>query len=1138
MTYGGCPVRYAPDPRGRVFSRLFAGIGDARATRMSKLRLLAVQALALQALAACSHEIEGPAPVVQGLDPSIVCTEQLVTPVRINGSGLSPLAEEALTPDPLLALPTVTLQRTADLSGGAQTGAEIEIPDDPSNTAASRVRWMSQQQMTFDVYPELALQPGIYSVEVANANGQTFVRAGALAAVPPPVITDVQPNPVCNAQGTSILTLTGTGFLVIGETRPSVTIDGMAATVTEVGGCSDIVNSPTAARTCTSITISVPQGTLTVGDHSVAVTNPAPAACSTAMPFTLTVVPPPTVTAIQPAVICSGGGDLVITGMDFSSDPRVIIGGVEATVRTATPTRIDVTLGAIPPGVHDVTVDNQNGCSDTLEDALRVTPGPAVYFVDPPTVYNGISLQATIYVTGLINAPQSVTIRPSGGGEARPLEVTFDPARPNRILAVVPAGLAAGNWDVVVTDGLCSATLPNGLFVVSTLTVAIDDVVPPFAWTSDDTAVTVNATDPAPTGQVQFQATPRAYLNPRGGAATRLARPLEAVAFVNPGRLTAVVPAGLTAGEYDLIVVNPDRTVGLLSDSFLVTAAGAPPPVVDTITPGSVINQPAQAVTILGANFRAPGVTATCDDDAGAVQVIEGTVGAVTGGSIGATFNMGALSSAVCVVRVTNSDGTYVDFSALAVSNPAQNLPATVADESMMTARRALSSVAARVTSQARYLYAIGGDSGSDAMPLASIEAAPVSLFGDLDPFFTLPQGLPAARTLAGSAVIGRFIYLLGGRLAAGPTGSVLRAQILDPRAAPDITDLDLVPGEGMGVDPGLFYYRVSAVMGAANASNPGGETLASDPLGVVIPPLPGKVRLTLIWAAVPGAASYRIYRTPAAGMLVGTARLVGTSTTASFTDTGAAPAGNAPPPLPEGALGAWHEVGPMPTPREGLGVAVAADPDAGGAFFLYAIGGRSGGTTALASYTFARVAVAADGSQTVSAWAPDAGFLATPRWQLSAIGMDNARASAIAEGDTWVYAVSGYNGAASQYVSEVTAGLVTGDGTFEPVYSVDAPSNQAGYGLAGANNFLFIFGGGSSPATTSRSGSICGMGASGCSPQVPDPPDIGTWDNLGFGLRQARWLPGSALESAFIFLVGGASDTMAATTTTERTHW
>jgi hypothetical protein len=363
------------------------------------------------------------------------------------------------------------------------------------------------------------------------------------------------------------------------------------------------------------------------------------------------------------------------------------------------------------------------------------------------------------------------------------------------------------------------------------------------------------------------------------------------------------VTGGLSAGAYDLIVVNPDRSVGLLENAFLVTADNAPPPIVNTITPGSVVNAAGQQVTILGDHIRAPEITATCALDDGRTMVVSGT--GVSGGatSVGVTFNMGSLGgTGVCVVRVENDDGTYADFSALAVTGPSRNLPPTVNDQSMATPRRALVAAAGRVTRQARHLYAIGGDDGSAGGLVSSVETAPVSLFGALDPFFTLPGALPEGRSFAGGAVIGRFIYLVGGRTAAGATTSVRRAQILDPLAAPDVLDLDMVPGEGTGLDPGLYYYRVAAVMAAADPSNPGGETLASDPFGVVVPPFPGKVRLTLFYRAVPGAASYRVYRTAMPGQLAGDVRLVGTvnAPTLQFSDAGAVAQAGVPLPLPQ----------------------------------------------------------------------------------------------------------------------------------------------------------------------------------------------------------------------------------------------
>jgi len=1224
--------------------------------------------------------MEGPSPVVASAEPGLVCTDQLTTTITLTGSGLSPLAIDALTEDPKLALPTILLRRTADMDGNAVSEDPVVIPDDPAHPTQSHVRWLSQTSMSFEVYPELGLRPGTYEITVRNANGHSFTAPAALGAIPPPVleavepdliclaeggrsltltgkfflrvgdtvptveidgkvysvdtlsgcqpapgkepgaqictqatvtvpegdlllganevvlhnpapagcsstltvrvpanalpagthavtvtnpapadcsssetvmlavvgppeITGMVPNPLCNSQGDSTIEISGSGFLVVEGRNPTVTIDGDPATVTAVSDCTPVAGTTLDAQTCTSITITVPAGTLEEGTHDVVVTNPQPADCSTTGAATLTVVPRPTVTGITPAVLCTGGGDLTVIGTGFVAGSRVSIDGVAATVTGITSTAISVTVPpGLGPGTHDVTVVS-GGCSDTLEAGLTITSGPAVYFVDPPVVYSGVTLQATIWVSGIAAAPASVSIRPSSGGSTTTLDHTWDPLHPHRIQAIVPQGLAEGDYDVIVNDGTCVATLPRGLHVTATLTVAIDSITPPFGWTQTDTAVTIRAVDPAPAGMVQFQATPRVYLNPDVAGPGTLASVLKAVAFVDPTRLTAIVPAGLPEGVYDLIVVNPDGTVGLLDKAFTVTPAAAPPPEIAAVTPASVVNQPGQTIEILGTNFRSPSVTAICKDDAGTTYVIDGTQVTATATTLDATFDMSALQGGgICVVRVTNNDGTYADYSAVAVTNPAQNLPPTVEDDSMLVPRRALALTAGRATSQARFLYAIGGDAGTDTGLLASVEAAPVDLYGALNPWFMLPLSLPEGRSLAGAVTIGRFVYLVGGRVASGATNSVLRAQILDPKDAPEILDLNMEFAEAGGLDAGLWYYRVSAVMDASDPSNPGGETLASDPLAVIVPPVPNKVDITIYWTAVPGAQSYRVYRTPSPNQLVGEGRLIATvrASETSYLDHGAT-AGNEVP-LPLGALGVWHEVGPLTTAREGAAVTFAADPaNPNGGFILYAIGGRNDAGQALTTYEYAQITVASNGAQTVGAFTGGGTLLAHGRWQLGAVAMDHDRAAVVPTGETWIYALGGWNANKSTLITDVTAAKVTPGGPLTPVYEVDNMTpGQAGYGFAGANGFLFAFGGAAGgPSNTAVSAKVCAAGEPGCAGSgPPEPPDLKNWNNLGFNLKESRYLCGSGLESAFIFLAGGQTSTARATNSVERTHW
>jgi fibronectin type 3 domain-containing protein len=82
------------------------------------------------------------------------------------------------------------------------------------------------------------------------------------------------------------------------------------------------------------------------------------------------------------------------------------------------------------------------------------------------------------------------------------------------------------------------------------------------------------------------------------------------------------------------------------------------------------------------------------------------------------------------------------------------------------------------------------------------------------------------------------------------------------------------------------YYYVVTAV-------NSAGETTQS--AQVTATPTPGNQTLNVTWAAVSGAASYKVYRSTATGSYV-TPALAGSPTAASFSDTGVALAAGAPP--------------------------------------------------------------------------------------------------------------------------------------------------------------------------------------------------------------------------------------------------
>ena len=176
--------------------------------------------------------------------------------------------------------------------------------------------WTSQQSLEFRVTPDLALEPGLYDVQVDNRSGGTGTAAGALLVVPPPTVTRVQPLAICTEANNSVLRIEGDFFLEIAGNLPVVTV----GTTTFVSTPSDCRTLPgtLAARACRTLEITIPRNAFPAGELELVVTNPTPAACrTTGAALKITVVVPPTLTSVAPLRLCAGGGGLTLTGTGF-----------------------------------------------------------------------------------------------------------------------------------------------------------------------------------------------------------------------------------------------------------------------------------------------------------------------------------------------------------------------------------------------------------------------------------------------------------------------------------------------------------------------------------------------------------------------------------------------------------------------------------------------------------------------------------------------------------------------------------------------------------------------------------------------------------------------------------------------------
>ncbi len=1083
-----------------------------------------------------------PGPEVAQAAPELLCAEQQAVEVTLGGSGFLDVDG---------ALPQVAI---GDASYPALSLADC------SPVTGTLLTVQTCNELVFEL-PAAAHPPGWTGLRVINPPPADCEHAldAALYLAPAPAIARVAPATPCDRDPEQLV-ITGTDFLELDSQGPSVTVAGVEADLDGLDGCTavDGLSGGGQARLCTGLTVSVPAGTVTPDAYTVVVRNPGPGACEAAHDSSIGF--PPLVSGVDPPQLCSSGGSISVTGDGFADGAVVRIENADHQADLPT-TFVDAqNLDAevpdpTPPGLYDVIVTNPDGCSGRLDQALDITPQPVVYFVDPYTAYNGIRLQVVIYTSGILGQVTEVLLYPTGQpADAVALDFTYD--QDQRVQAIVPAGLAPGSYGVRVTDELgCSGALDDALQVVEQLGLALDHIELPFGWTNGQTGVNVYApADPGP-GLVNFAPTPRLFLNPADAGPDSLASELRSTAYVSPTRVSAVVPAGLPVGLYDLVAVNPDGTIGLLADAFEVTAE--PPPVITELAPSSLVNQDLRTLIILGDNFRQPSFSADCLQPDDSHMQLAGTVETWDATSIEVSIDFVSQTVAdgsICVVRVTNDDGTYADYSALGVTNPSLNLESFSATGLLNTARRAPCAARGEPVAGARFVYAIGGDDGTTQDSTAtsyhaSMEMAAVDPFGELSPWTVMPYALPQPRSFLACATVDGFVYALGGNGGAGATATVWRAMVLRPEGAPIIEDIDLVldPEQAMAFTPGRYSYRVAAVMAADDAENPDGETLASDAVLVQVPDIAERVSIGLHWSEMPGAVRYRVYRTAAAGDPSGTEQLLAEvdAPDRSLVDDGTqAVAGDGP--LPLGALGRFAEQPALNTPREGAALATAVDPADPSLVHLYALGGRDDSGSATASLEQLEVQLLADGGQQVTGtWETGAVDIGQPRWQLGAFIADDLSASGIMPaGETWIYAGGGVTADPAILEPDMVAlrvepGGALGEGaggrwdvgTMQPF--------RAGYAAMLFNDQLFAFGGTNAmPVSEGSSVEMCLDASGSCGGGPPEPPDLMNWNNLGLDMTVSRYLTSSVTVSAFIFLVGGVDETWTPLAATEKTLW
>jgi hypothetical protein len=786
----------------------------------------------------------------------------------------------------------------------------------------------------------------------------------------------------------------------------------------------------------------------------------------------------------------------------------------------------------VQPGTYDLVIINPDGSVGVLASGLFITTCSRyvlLFYITPSVLYSGIQNRIYVYVSGL-NDTTTTGVELIGTNVT--LNLTFSyPSNTSfgRLIATIPSSLAPGIYSVRVWSSIGCYAEYGPITVVSNLSLSIASISPSFVWTEVSTPVNILLSSPG------FLQTPQVYLSPSGSAgATSYA--IQAVLYGTPSSIDVTLPAGLPAGQYDVVIVNPDGNVAVKAAGVTVTTAQ--PPVISYAVPSSLSTSGGGAITLFGVNLaNATGGTLSCGTPAVNANATTTTASPL---SIQFAFPLGGITAgSLCSISVYFSTGQIYRYAAISVRAPNGNIANWQTQLAhLLVPRSAPSIITGAPLASTRVVYVAGGDNSTIGRPrinntINSVEAATINVDGSLSNFSFMSTNLPRPCAYGAAVTISSYLYVLCGFDGMNNSASnlVYRTQVLNPLLVPTISSVDLSIDDSTPsmLTQGLWYYAVSAVFNASDPNNPGGESLPSPTLTIQLPNIPNMLA-SIDWVSQPGAVSYNVYRAPIANASSTNLQLIASVNTTSYLDNGAAPISTQMP-LKPNSIGSWLTLPPLNVPRFNFAsVAVALDTNKT-QYIIFVFGGEDMNGNELSSYEFLQVTVnaPADGqspeTQNYSAsWTLGTNGLSYGRSGIGALVVDSYDYPAIPSGQSWIYIGGGIGTAGLSNVMNAAQVTANGQLTFYSSASLQFQNAASGYCFGKANNFVFVTAGrASSPSTTGNSANYC-TGTGGPCNVVP--PDLQNFNSFGVNLNQARWYPSCVSSQVFIFVGGGTNGT------------
>ena len=364
-----------------------------------------------------------------------------------------------------VALPTVA--KVSPDKGPTAGGTSVTITGTDLSEATA-VEFGSVSATSFKVISATSVTAvvpagtGTVDVTVSTAGGASATSsADQFSYVPPPTVTNVNPNAGPTAGGTSVI-ITGTN---LGEAT-AVKFGSNGATGVEVHSATSITAFAPAGSGTVHVTVSTPGGMSAAGEANE-----------------FSYVPLPTVTKVSPTKGPEAGGTSVtITGTNLSEATAVRFGSASATGVTVNSATSITAVSPTAAGTVDVTVSSAGGTSATSAgDEFSYVALPTVAKVSPN---EGPLIGGTgVTITGT-NFNETTAVK-FGSKSATSFKLVSETS----ITAVAPVGTGTVNVTVSTPGGESAISTADQFSYVPAPTV-----VTKAASSVAQTAATLNAT--------------------------------------------------------------------------------------------------------------------------------------------------------------------------------------------------------------------------------------------------------------------------------------------------------------------------------------------------------------------------------------------------------------------------------------------------------------------------------------------------------------------------------------------------------------------------------------------------------------------------------------------------------------------